>query len=47
MQVVLLTLYVAVIVKDAEKDIESDSIDVMPSIEANEQLKVGTLGGSH
>ena len=39
----MLTLYVAVFVKDAEKDAEADSIDVNPSIEANEQLKVSFL----
>ncbi|XP_076458276.1 polycystin-1-like [Babylonia areolata] len=39
LKVVVLALYVALVVRDAEKDVEADSIDVMPSIEANEQLK--------
>jgi hypothetical protein len=42
-QVFVLTLYVAVITKDAEKDAESDSIDVQPSVEANELIKVQKL----
>ncbi|XP_070182767.1 polycystin-1-like [Littorina saxatilis] len=39
LKVMILTLYVAVIVKDAEKDVESGCIDVMASVESNEQLK--------
>nr|KAG5687377.1 hypothetical protein BaRGS_019881 [Batillaria attramentaria] len=39
LKVVLMSLFVAIVVRDAEKDMESDAIDVQPLVEANEQLK--------